>query len=161
MAISVTIDRNAWKETPALDRVARAATRAALAVAGLDARHCDLSIAFADDATVACLNRQWRAMDKPTNVLSFPAAARSWGGRRYLGDIVLAAGVVAAEARGQGKKLSHHVSHLIVHGVLHLLGHDHQKIAAARKMEQMEISALATLGISDPYHGNWLDRQPN
>jgi probable rRNA maturation factor len=154
MAISVTIDRNAWKKTPALDRVARAATRAALTVAGLDARHCDLSIAFADDATVACLNRQWRSMGEPTNVLSFPAAERSWGGRRFLGDIVLAAGVVAAEARAQGKKLSHHVSHLVVHGVLHLLGHDHRKTAAARRMERMEKRALAMLGIADPYHGN-------
>jgi probable rRNA maturation factor len=153
MAISVTIDRKAWKETPALDRIARTAARAALAVAGLDARHCDLSIAFADDAAVACLNRRWRSIDKPTNVLSFPAAG-SWAGRRFLGDIVLAGGVVAAEARAQGKKLSGHVSHLVVHGVLHLLGHDHQKPAAARRMEEMEIRTLAMLGIADPYDGN-------
>jgi probable rRNA maturation factor len=150
MAISVTIDRKAWKETPALDRVARTAARAALAVAGLDAGHCDLSIAFANDTAVACLNRRWRSMDRPTNVLSFPAAGL-WGGRRFLGDIVLAGGVVAAEARAQGKKLSWHVSHLVVHGVLHLLGHDHREPAAARKMEEMEIRALAMLGIADPY----------
>jgi probable rRNA maturation factor len=153
MAISVTIDRKAWKETPALDRIARAAARAALAVAGLDAGHCDLSIAFADDTAVACLNRRWRSMDKPTNVLSFPAA-RPWGGQHFLGDIVLAGGVVAAEACSQGKKLSRHVSHLVVHGVLHLLGHDHQEPAAARRMEELEIKALAMLGIADPYDGN-------
>lgn len=154
MAISVTIDRKAWIETRGLDRKARAAARAALAVAGLDARRCDLSIAFADDSAVACLNRRFRSMDKPTNVLSFPAAAGPWGSRRFLGDIVLAAGVVATEAHGQGKKLSSHVSHLVVHAVLHLLGHDHHKSAEARKMEQMEITALAMLGIADPYHGN-------
>ena len=154
MAISVTIDRKAWKETPALDRNARSAARAALAVAGLDARRCDLSIAFADDAAVACLNRRFRSMDKPTNVLSFPAAAGPRGGRRFLGDIVLAGGVIAAEAREQGKTLSGHVSHLVVHAVLHLLGHDHHKPAEARRMEQMEIRALAMLGIADPYHGN-------
>jgi probable rRNA maturation factor len=154
MAISVTIDRKAWKKIPALDSIARAAARAALAVAGSDARHCDLSIAFADDAAVACLNRRWRSLDKPTNVLSFPAAAGPQGGGRFLGDIVLAAGVVAAEAREQGKKLSWHVSHLVVHAVLHLLGHDHHKPAAARKMEQLEIRALAMLSIADPYHGN-------
>jgi probable rRNA maturation factor len=154
MAISVTIDRKAWKETPALDRNARAAARAALAVAGLDPRRCDLSIAFAGDAAVACLNRRWRSIDKPTNVLSFPAAAGPLGGRRFLGDIVLAAGVVAAESRAQGKKLSGHVSHLVVHAVLHLLGHDHERPAEARKMEQMEIRALAMLGIADPYHVN-------
>ena len=154
MAISVTIDRKAWKETLGLDRKARAAARAALAVAGLDARRCDLSIAFADDSTVACLNRRFRSIDNPTNVLSFPAAAGPWGGRQFLGDIVLAAGVIASEAHGQDKKLSSHVSHLVVHAVLHLLGHDHHKSADARKMEQMEIRALAMLGIADPYNGN-------
>lgn len=154
MAISVTIDRKAWKQTSALDRVARAAARAALSVAGLDARSCDLSIAFTDDATVACLNQRWRSMDKPTNVLSFPAAAGPWSGRHFLGDIVLAAGVVAAEAREHGKKLTGHVSHLVVHAVLHLLGHDHHQPAAARRMEQMEVRALAILGIADPYRGN-------
>jgi probable rRNA maturation factor len=154
MAISVTIDRKAWKVMVGLDRTARDAARAALAVAGLDARRCDLSIAFADDSAVACLNRRFRSMDKPTNVLSFPAAAGPWGSRRFLGDIVLAAGVVATEAHGEGKKLSSHVSHLVVHGVLHLLGHDHYKSGEARKMEQMEITALAMLGIADPYHGN-------
>jgi probable rRNA maturation factor len=154
MAISVTINRKAWKETRGLDRKARAAARAALAVAGLDARRCDLSIAFADDSAVACLNRRFRSMDKPTNVLSFPAAAGPCGSRRFLGDIVLAAGVVATEAHGQGKKLSSHVSHLVVHAVLHLIGYDHHKSAEARKMEQMEITALAMLDIADPYHGN-------
>jgi probable rRNA maturation factor len=154
MAISVTIDRKAWKRTSGLDRVARDAARAALAVAGRDARLCDLSIAFADNATVAGLNRQWRSRDEPTNVLSFPAASHAGRSGRFLGDILLAAGVVATEASAQGKKLSHHVSHLIVHGVLHLLGHDHQKPAAARRMERMEVRALATLGIADPYDGN-------
>jgi probable rRNA maturation factor len=161
MAISVTIDRKAWKEALSLDRKTRAAARAALAVAGLDARRCDLSIAFADDAAVACLNRRFRSLDKPTNVLSFPAAAGPWGGRRFLGDIVLAAGVVAAEAHDQGRKLSGHVSHLVVHAVLHLLGHDHHKPAEARKMEQMEIRALAMLGIADPYRGDDLKNRPN
>jgi probable rRNA maturation factor len=150
MAISVMIDRKAWRRPPGVDRLARQAARAALAVAGADPSHYDLSITFADDATLARLNRKWRAKKKPTNVLSFPACRRP--GERFLGDVILAAGVIKREAEEQGKSLSSHASHLIVHGVLHLLGHDHHEVAAARKMERMEARAMLSLGIENPYH---------
>jgi probable rRNA maturation factor len=149
MAISVMIDPKAWKGPLGVNRLARQAARAALAVAGADPSNYDLSITFADDATLARLNRKWRAKNRPTNVLSFPARQ---SGERFLGDVILAAGVIKREAEEQGKSLSSHASHLIVHGVLHLLGHDHDEISAARKMERMEVRALESLGIENHYH---------
>jgi probable rRNA maturation factor len=151
MAIMVRIDRRAWKVSGGMDRLARRSARAALAAAGADPRS-DLSITFASDRTIAGLNRRWRARNAATNVLSFPAPPRYRGG--FLGDIVLAAGVIRSEAAQQGKSLSDHAAHLIVHGVLHLLGHDHHRSTEARRMERLEIRALETLGIADPYRYN-------
>jgi probable rRNA maturation factor len=149
MAILVSIDHRAWKSARLLSRLAKTSASAALNAAGMDPARCELSIRFAGDAASARLNRQWRSRSGPTNVLSFPAARSAESG--FLGDIMLASGVIRREARAQGKSLSDHVAHLIVHGVLHLLGHDHQEKRAARKMERMEISALAAMGIADPY----------
>jgi probable rRNA maturation factor len=152
MAISVMIDHRAWKKNSrSMDRLARKAARAALEVAGMDLPRCDLAITFASDSRLAALNRRWRAKDKPTNVLSFPAAHH---GGRFLGDVVLASGVIKREAEEQGKPLLNHAAHLIVHGVLHLLGHDHDDTSAARRMERMEIRALEALGIENPYYGS-------
>jgi probable rRNA maturation factor len=129
--------------------------RAVLArqVAGLRA---ELSVALAADRRVRALNRAWRRIDKPTNVLAFPAgdvsAAGSAGGPpRPLGDVIVAYETVAAEARAQGKTIAAHASHLIVHGVLHLLGFDHDTDAAAADMEAIEVAVLARLGVADPY----------
>jgi probable rRNA maturation factor len=152
MAISVMIDHKAWKGPLAVNRLARRAARAALKVAGADPSRYDLSVNFTDDATLVRLNRKWRAKNRPTNVLSFPARRRP--GERFLGDVILAAGVIKREAEEQGKSLSSHASHLIVHGVLHLLGHDHHEISAARKMQRMEVRAMESLGIKNPYHQN-------
>jgi probable rRNA maturation factor len=152
MAISVMIDHRAWKKSRGTDRLARKAARAALEVAGIDLSRCDLAITFASDSRLAALNRQWRAKNKPTNVLSFPAHPGHDG--RFLGDIVLASGVIKREAAQQGKRLLDHAAHLIVHGVLHLLGHDHDDTSAARRMERMEVRALEALGIGNPYHGS-------
>ncbi|HEY7747777.1 MAG TPA: rRNA maturation RNase YbeY [Aestuariivirgaceae bacterium] len=149
MSISVTIDRNVWKRSPPVTRLARSAARAALKVANIDSSECDLAVIFADDATVAELNRKWRGKAKPTNVLSFPASQRAGG--RFLGDVLLAAGVIEREAEDEGKPLLNHAAHLIVHGVLHLLGYDHGKASAARRMRQMEVRALKSLGMDDPY----------
>jgi len=105
----------------------------------------ELSIVLADDALVRTLNRDWRAKDKPTNVLAFPNAAP------LLGDVVLAFETCAAEAAAQGKPLADHLSHLVVHGVLHLAGHDHGHAREARIMEDLERRILAAAGIPDPY----------
>lgn len=110
------------------------------------------TVALSSDAAVRELNRQWRNMDKPTNVLSFPAGAGPAGhGPRFLGDIVLAAETVAREAGELGKPVADHVQHLVVHGVLHLAGYDHEVADDAEVMEALEREILANLGVADPY----------
>jgi probable rRNA maturation factor len=102
---------------------------------------------LADDALQRRLNRDFRGRDKSANVLSFEGAPAS------LGDVVLALETVASEAESQGKSLADHVAHLVVHGVLHLMGYEHRTSAQARRMERLEIAILAGLGIADPYRG--------
>ena len=122
------------------------------------------SLLFADDAEVHLLNRQWRGKDKPTNVLSFPMLERADlitlapnGPPELLGDIALALETCVREAADKGVPLEHHAAHLIVHGLLHLAGHDHvHSDAEAAAMEALEIKALALMGIADPYG----DRDP-
>jgi probable rRNA maturation factor len=116
-------------------------------------------VAFTSDAEVQALNRRYRAKDKPTNVLSFPAPREApgmpdTGDPHHLGDVVLAAETVAAEARELAIPLPHHVQHLVVHGVLHLVGYDHETDAEAEAMEALETRLLATLGVADPYRSN-------
>jgi probable rRNA maturation factor len=133
--------------------LARAAVEAALAVARpVAGGDFEVSLLFTDDAAMRELNRAWRSKDKPTNVLSFPANPPPGApGPRSLGDVVLAFETVAKEAEAEGKTLADHAAHLIVHGVLHLLGHDHETEAEAQAMEALEVKALARLGIADPY----------
>ena len=107
-----------------------------------------LTILLADDAALRRLNREFRGKDKPTNVLSFPAAPNPEG---HLGDIAIAYGVTAREAAEGGKSFADHATHLAVHGVLHLLGYDHETEAEAAIMEPLETAILAELGIADPY----------
>ncbi len=114
-------------------------------------------IALADDAAVRALNRHYRGKDSATNVLSFPAAAPTTtspgSGPRNLGDVILASETVLLEARRDGVAPAHHVQHLVVHGLLHLLGFDHDTEDEARAMEALEIEVLASLGVPDPYCG--------
>ena len=115
-----------------------------------------MAIFLLDNAAIRELNRQWRKKDKPTNVLSFPLAADDApppapGEPRHLGDVVLAREIIATEARAQSKTLGDHFTHLVVHGVLHLLGHDHTNNAEAKRMEGLEIAILAKLGVANPY----------
>ena len=111
-----------------------------------------MAIYLANDAIVRRLNREFRGKNRPTNVLSFPAGPTPTANiPAPLGDIVLAYGTVAREASQQGKRFLHHVLHLVVHGVLHLLGYDHEKARDAARMEALEVRILASLGIADPY----------
>ena len=113
-----------------------------------------ITILLADDATVRDLNARFRGRDNATNVLSFPAAPQpglGLAGSQPLGDLAVAFGVCAAEAAEQGKTLGDHLQHLVVHGVLHLLGRDHENDADAEAMEAIELTVLAGLGVSDPY----------
>lgn len=142
--IEVEIEDAAW--TDALPGAAAVVERAAMAALGSAAG--DLVILLTDDAAVGDLNHRFRHKDGPTNVLSFPAAESA---APHLGDLVLAFGVCAAEAQAQGKTMADHLSHLTVHGVLHLLGRDHEADDEAEAMEGEERSILASLGVADPY----------
>lgn len=151
----------AWRSAlPKLRALSRRGVEAALAVApSLPAgSKAELSILFTNDEAMRDLNRTYRGKDKPTNVLAFAnleaapgASAMSPPSELLLGDVVLAFETVRQEALASDKPMAHHVSHLIVHGVLHLLGFDHQKAKEARTMEALERTALARIGIGDPY----------
>lgn len=108
------------------------------------------TLALADDALARDLNRRFRGKDKPTNVLSFPSGEEATPGVP-LGDIVVARETVEREATLDGKPFDHHLMHLVVHGMLHLLGYDHESEAEAEAMERLETAALAELGLPDPY----------
>ena len=111
----------------------------------------EISVRLTDDAEVQALNRQYRHKDKPTNVLSFPAAELPAGPERPLGDLVICPDVLRAEAREQRKSLRAHWAHLVVHGTLHLVGYDHEDCADADRMERREIAVLRRLGFPNPY----------
>ncbi|MGV8930132.1 MAG: rRNA maturation RNase YbeY [Brevundimonas sp.] len=145
--IEVEIEDEAWTGAvpDAVAVVERAASTALGAVGG------DVVVLLTDDAAVHELNARFRDRDQPTNVLSFPAAESA---APHLGDLVLAWGVCAAEARAQGKTLADHLTHLTIHGVLHLLGRDHVDEVEAEAMEAEERSLLASLGVADPYRPN-------
>ena len=145
--IEVEIEDAAW--TAALPDAATVVERAATAALG--AVPGDVVVLLTDDAGVQDLNARFRDKDRPTNVLSFPAAGSA---APHLGDLVLAFGVCAAEAGAQGKSLADHLSHLTVHGVLHLLGRDHEDEAEAEAMEAEERTLLASLGVADPYRAD-------
>ena len=142
--IEVEIEDEAW--TAALpDAVAVVQRSAAVALGTVEG---DVVVLLTDDAAVQEINARFRDRDQPTNVLSFPAAESA---APHLGDLVLAHGVCAAEAAAQGKTLADHLTHLTVHGVLHLLGRDHVDEAEAEAMEAEERTLLASLGVADPY----------
>jgi probable rRNA maturation factor len=139
----------------------RAAAAAAQVAPELANPRLAVSLLFTDDAEVHALNRQWRDKSKATNVLSFPMLERldllalsSEGPPELLGDIAMALDTCTSEAVERSVPLEHHAAHLIVHGLLHLAGHDHETSAEhAEAMEALEIKALALLGIADPYSG--------
>jgi probable rRNA maturation factor len=137
----------------------RAASALAKVAPELGNPRLSVSVLFTSDAEVHALNREWRKRDKPTNVLSFPMLAREEllalspeGPPELLGDVALAHETCAREAAEKGIPLGHHAAHLIVHGLLHLAGHDHELgEAEAEAMEALETKALALMGIADPY----------
>ena len=116
-------------------------------------KNSELSIVLADDAFVRDLNRDYRGIDRPTNVLAFPALEPEPAGDEpaLAGDVVVARETMVQEAKDQGKPPAAHLGHLVVHGVLHLFGFDHETEADAERMERLEIAILARLGVPDPY----------
>src|SRR4051812_15602136 len=176
LEILLSVEESGWHEAASqgmtVESLVERAARAALAAAAPRLRTGAVSIVLGSDAEVQALNRQWRGQDKPTNVLSFPggdpddfeedeeeddapdSGEQEDGGAPpplQLGDVILAWPTVAREADEQGKPVAAHLSHLVVHGMLHLLGYDHEGDAEANVMESMEPRILAGLGIDDPY----------
>jgi probable rRNA maturation factor len=146
VAVDISVPCKSWRRVlPRAGALARRAVAAALAEAGY-AGGGEMSLVLAGDATLAKLNAKYRRRAGPTNVLSFPAAPP------LLGDVVIAYQTVVREAREQDKRLADHFTHLVVHGTLHLLGHDHVRRADAKRMERLEVAALFRLGIADPYN---------
>ena len=150
-AIAVQVEDPRWRRRlPEVVRLVRRAARAGLTGRRESAR-AELSIMLTDDARVQVLNRDYRRKDAPTNVLSFPAETVTPDGIVVLGDVVLAFETSVTEAKAQAKTLRAHLSHLVVHGILHLLGHDHVRARDAERMEALERKILAKLAIADPY----------
>ena len=159
MELEISIDAP-WPSPPDWEELAvRAANALVQVTPELANSRLSASLLFADDGDVHALNREWRGKDKPTNVLSFPMLERAdllalapEGPPELLGDLALAFETCAREAADKGVTLEHHAAHLIIHGLLHLAGYDHETgPAEARAMETLEIKALAQLGIADPY----------
>ena len=151
--IDIEVEDAAWTAAePACAVLAEISARAVLSRL-TPGREGGLVILLTDNPSVQDLNSRYLGKDKPTNVLSFPAAGSAGD---HIGDIALAFGVCAAEADEQGKPLAHHLQHLVAHGVLHLLGYDHEDDADAVIMENLEREILAGLGVPDPYA--WTDR---
>src|ERR1700692_4851416 len=156
----VLIVADCWQSEPDAEAVIQraVATAAEIVDASLDVDlgEAELAVMLTDDAGIRTLNANWRGIDQPTNVLSFPALPPT-GGRgpddapRMLGDIAIAYQTTRAEADDEQKPFDHHLSHLAVHGFLHLIGYDHDKDDDAEAMEILETEILAQLGIPDPY----------
>ena len=159
--IAVSISHTAWNHAvSAVEERCRKAATAAYRASSPGAEvpmggGIEVSLALADDALLKSLNRDYRGRDVPTNVLAFPGTGgtvpRPSGVPVMLGDVVVAFETAAAEAADQHKALADHLSHLIVHGMLHLLGHDHGTEAEAVMMERLETQVLSALGVADPY----------
>ncbi|MHA7775167.1 rRNA maturation RNase YbeY [Roseibium sp. M-1] len=151
--IDLSIEAGAWPDEDDLAELADRAVAAAFSEAGLQVMEgTEVSLLFTDDGTIQGLNAKWRGKDKPTNVLSFPGSDPE--GDVYgplLGDIVFAYETVAAEADDMGIEFNDHLTHLTVHGLLHLFDYDHQESDEAELMESLEKAILASLGIDDPY----------
>jgi probable rRNA maturation factor len=151
--IALSVEAGDWPDEAELASLGDRAVAAALAELGAKGGRSELSVLFTDDAHIRVLNAEWRGKDKATNVLSFPAFPIEPGDALppMLGDIVLAAETVRAESTLESKPFDHHLTHLVVHGLLHLLGYDHETDDDAEEMEGLERRILARLAIADPY----------
>lgn len=153
LLVELSVEDPAWAAVADLETLAEHTLTVALDESGETlSGEAEVSCLFCDDAAIRALNAQWRGQDKPTNVLSFPAGGPPAAGTvRLLGDIVLGFETVEREAREEGRPIEAHVVHLLVHGLLHLLGHDHAEPSEAEAMEALETRIMHKLGRADPY----------
>ena len=152
----VLVVAECWQHEPDADAVIQRAIAAAAESVDADVGDAELAVMLTDDPGIRTLNSNWRGIDKPTNVLSFPAlqgegARKPDDAPRMLGDIAIAYETTRREADAEGKPFEHHLSHLAIHGFLHLIGYDHENDADAEEMEALETEILQQLGIPDPY----------
>jgi len=157
----VLVVADCWQTEPDAEAVIHRAIDVAAEIADADVGEAEIAVMLTDDSGIQTLNSNWRGIDKPTNVLSFPALQPTGSGAaddapRMLGDIAIAYQTTRKEADDEQKPFDHHLSHLAVHGFLHLIGYDHEKDDDAEAMESLEAEILAQLGIPDPY----ADRDP-
>ena len=157
----VLVVADCWQSQPDSEAVIQRAVAAAAAIVDAGLGEAELAVMLTDDSGIRTLNNNWRGIDKPTNVLSFPALPPTGAGGpdnapRMLGDVAIAYQTTRAEADDEQKPFDHHLSHLAVHGFLHLIGYDHEKDDEAETMEALEREILSQLGIPDPY----TDRDP-
>ena len=145
--LDLRIEDTAW--TDAVTELPALCQRALMAAAEQKSVTGEVSLLLTGDAEIQILNRDWRSKDKPTDVLSFPADPID---APFLGDIAVSLGVMGKDAEARQIELGQHLSHLLIHGFLHLLGHDHKDDTQASEMEALEIAALASLGWPDPYN---------
>jgi probable rRNA maturation factor len=151
--IDIQVASPLWAAWPLAEQTVRDAIAAARAARDADG---EVSVLLADDAAIRALNRDWRATDKPTNVLSFPAAKETSG--KLLGDIALAYETLARECADEQRDFLHHLAHLTVHGFLHLIGYDHQTDQQADEMEGLESRIMRSMNMPDPYLARDLER---
>jgi len=149
--IEVLVRSARWRKQRGTKNTLKRAIYAAAKAASTP--RAELAIVLCNDSAIRALNRDWRGQNAPTNVLSFPAGTPCNGGRGtpYIGDIVIAYETTAREAAAEGKPFKNHLTHLAVHGFLHLLGHDHETDRDAKRMERLERTILAGIGVPDPY----------
>jgi probable rRNA maturation factor len=155
VSIDILVQSKLWQAQPDAETAIRRAIDAAIetlpASGARSTKNIEAAIVLTDDSAIRALNKQWRGIDAPTNVLSFPAAQLPAGAPAPLGDIVIAYETLARETESEGKLFLHHLAHLTVHGFLHLMGYDHGDEAGAEDMERLERLALARLDVPDPY----------
>jgi len=156
VALDISVPSRLWRGLPQARVLARQTLAAAAAESGLEG--AEVGLCLADDAQLHALNLRWRGVDKPTNVLSFPAAPPGRLAKSVpLGDIALAYETLAREASEIGVPLADHYRHLVAHGFLHLLGYDHETEKEAKRMEALETRIMARLGAADPYSREVVD----
>lgn len=154
-ATEVLVTADCWARESGAESIIHRAIEAAASMVDADTGDAEIAVMLTDDAGIRTLNKNWRGIDKPTNVLSFPALqperAPIGDAPRMLGDIAIAYETTRSEADTEHKPFDHHLSHLAVHGFLHLIGYDHENDHDAEVMEDLERDILAQLGIPDPY----------
>jgi probable rRNA maturation factor len=154
VSVETSVECESWRSLADLDALVERCLVESLAETGEHVRDgAEVSLLLCDDARIRVLNAQFRGMDKPTNVLSFPGP-EPLELAHVLGDIAIAYETVAREAKEQGKPLPDHLCHMIVHGFLHLLGYDHETDEEAEAMEADEVRVLKRMGVADPYREN-------